>query len=80
MNGRRLHDILLAAIANPSRIKMRKLSTLCVPFVVLLVAVLGCKQLANVGDVNLFQGDNAAKAAAAIKSKEIGRESCRERV
>jgi len=51
---------------------MRKLSTLCAPFVVLLVAVLGCKQLANVGDVNLFQGDNAAKAAAAIKSKVSG--------
>ena len=51
---------------------MRKLSTLCVPLVVLLVAVLGCKQLANVGNVNLFQGDNAAKAAAAIKSKVSG--------
>jgi hypothetical protein len=36
---------------------------------VLLFAVLGCKQLASVGEVNLFQGDNAAKAAAAIKSK-----------
>ncbi len=35
----------------------------------LLLAVLGCKQLANVGSTDLFQGDNAAKAAAAIKSK-----------
>jgi hypothetical protein len=51
---------------------MRKLSTLCAPFVVLLVAVSGCKQLANVGETNLFQGDNAAKAAAAIKSKVSG--------
>jgi hypothetical protein len=48
---------------------MRKLSSLCAAFIVLLVAVLGCKQLANVGDANLFQGDNAAKAAAAIKTK-----------
>jgi len=48
---------------------MRNLSTLCAAFIVLLLAVLGCKQLANVGEVNLFQGDHAAKAAAAIKSK-----------
>jgi hypothetical protein len=48
---------------------MRNLSTLCAAFIVLLAAVLGCKQLANVGSTNLFQGDNAAKAAAAIKTK-----------
>jgi hypothetical protein len=48
---------------------MRKSSSLGAAFVVLLLAVLGCKQLANVGNADLFQGDNAAKAAAAIKSK-----------
>jgi hypothetical protein len=48
---------------------MRKSSSLGAAFVVLLLAVLGCKQLANVGSADLFQGDNAAKAAAAIKSK-----------
>jgi thiamine phosphate synthase YjbQ (UPF0047 family) len=48
---------------------MRNLSTLSVGFAVLLFAVLGCKQLTRVGDVNLFQGDGAAKAADAIKSK-----------
>jgi hypothetical protein len=48
---------------------MRNLSALCAALIVLLVAVLGCKQLASVGEVNLFQGDNAAKAAAAIKTK-----------
>src|SRR5436190_1108930 len=48
---------------------MRKSSSLGAAFVVLLLAVLGCKQLANVGSTDLFQGDNAAKAAAAIKSK-----------
>jgi len=48
---------------------MRNLSTLCAALVVLLLAVLGCKQLANVGNENLFEGNNAAKAAAAIKSK-----------
>ena len=48
---------------------MRNLSTLCAAFFVLLIALLGCKQLANVGETNLFQGDNAAKAAAAIKTK-----------
>src|SRR5436190_8334890 len=48
---------------------MRNLSALCTAFVMLLAVVLGCKQLAKIGDVNLFQGDNAAKAAAAIKSK-----------
>src|SRR5262245_27253517 len=48
---------------------MRNLSTLCAALVVLLLAVLGCKQLASVGNTNLFEGDNAAKGAAAIKSK-----------
>jgi hypothetical protein len=48
---------------------MRNSSTLCAAFVVLLLAVLGCKQLRNVGNTDLFAGDNAAKAAAAIKSK-----------
>jgi len=48
---------------------MRNFRTQFAAFVILIVAVLGCKQLANMSNVNLFQGDNAAKAAAAIKSK-----------
>lgn len=36
---------------------------------VLLFAVVGCKRFATVGNVDLFQADNAAKAAAAIKEK-----------
>ncbi len=52
---------------------MRNLSVLCAAFIVLLFAVLGCKQLSRVGDVNLFQGDNAAKAAGAIKS-QVGKD------
>jgi hypothetical protein len=48
---------------------MKNLATTCTTSLVLLIAVLGCKQLAGVGAVNLFQGDNAAKAAAAIKTK-----------
>ena len=37
--------------------------------VLVLVAVLGCQRFATVGNVDLFQGDNAAKAATAIKEK-----------
>jgi hypothetical protein len=48
---------------------MRNFPTWCFAFLILLVAVLGCKQLANIGEVNLFQGDNAVKAVAAIKNK-----------
>ena len=48
---------------------MRNFPARCAALVVLVAAILGCKQLANVGETNLFQGDNAAKAAAAIKSK-----------
>ena len=48
---------------------MRNLSSLCAALLVLLLTVLGCKQLANVGNESLFEGNNAAKAAAAIKSK-----------
>jgi hypothetical protein len=52
---------------------MRNLITLCAAMLVLLCAVLGCKRFAPVGNVDLFQADNAAKAAAAIKEK-IGAE------
>ena len=48
---------------------MKKSSAPVAAFSLLLLAVLGCKQLANVASADLFQGDNAAKAAAAIKSK-----------
>jgi thiamine phosphate synthase YjbQ (UPF0047 family) len=65
----RAHGILLARCYPWEDNSLKNLSTLCAAFVVLLVAVLGCKQLANVGSTNLFQGDNAAKAAAAIKTK-----------
>lgn len=52
---------------------MRNLSALGAAFIILLVALLGCKQLTRTGDANLFQGDYAAKAAAAIKS-QVGTE------
>ena len=48
---------------------MRNLAVPTTAFLLLLCAALGCKQLANAGAVNLFQSDNAAKAAAAIKIK-----------
>ena len=48
---------------------MKNSSAAGAAFFLLLIAVLGCKQLANVGNADLFQSDNAAKAAAAIKSK-----------
>jgi len=48
---------------------MRNLAVPATAFVLLLSVALGCKQLANAGAVNLFQSDNAAKAAAAIKTK-----------
>jgi hypothetical protein len=48
---------------------MRNISALGAAFLVLLLAALGCKQLAKIGEVNLFEGDAAVKAAAAIKSK-----------
>lgn len=48
---------------------MRNLLTLCTAMVLVLVAVLGCQRFATVGNVDLFQGDNAAKAATAIKEK-----------
>src|ERR1041385_4644669 len=73
MNGRGRMIFSLLKIRRPIEDKpMRNLSSLCAAFVVLLLAVLGCKQLANVGNTNLFEGDNAAKAAAAIKSKVSG--------
>src|SRR5215471_5206210 len=53
----------------PLEDKMRNLAVPTTAFLLLLCAALGCKQLANAGAVNLFQSDNAAKAAAAIKIK-----------
>ena len=48
---------------------MRNLAVPTTAFLLLLSVALGCKQLANAGAVDLFQSDNAAKAAAAIKAK-----------
>ena len=36
---------------------------------VVLIAVLGCNRFSTLGNVDLYQGDNAAKAAATIKEK-----------
>ena len=48
---------------------MRNLATACMAMLVVLVAVLGCKRSGMLGEVDLYQGDNAAQAAAAIKEK-----------
>jgi hypothetical protein len=48
---------------------MRKILTATVAFLFVLLVALGCKQLTNMGQVNLFERDGAAKAAAAIKAK-----------
>lgn len=48
---------------------MRNPGTACTALVALAFAVLGCKQFTTGSNVNLFQGDNAVKAAAAIKAK-----------
>src|SRR5215471_17892642 len=53
----------------PLEDKMRNFAVPTAAFLLLLSVALGCKQLANAGAVNLFQSDNAAKAAAAIKTK-----------
>jgi hypothetical protein len=59
----------LSGTSNGRGWPMKNLLTMCTAILVVLFAVLGCKQLAGVGSVNLFQGDGAAKAAAAIKTK-----------
>jgi hypothetical protein len=48
---------------------MKNLGTMCTAIVVVLVAVLGCSRFSTLGNVDLYEGDNAAKAAAAIKEK-----------
>jgi len=48
---------------------MKNYVGLCISVVALIFVGLGCNKLAAVGSVNLFEGDNAAKAASAIKSK-----------
>ncbi|HEV7701582.1 MAG TPA: hypothetical protein VGO43_15230 [Pyrinomonadaceae bacterium] len=52
---------------------MRNKLGLCLAGAFLLAAVLGCSRLGQLGGkVNLFEGDTAAKAAAAIKDKVGG--------
>ena len=48
---------------------MKNLATMCTAMLVVLIAVLGCSRFSTLGNVDLYQGDNAAKAAAAIKDK-----------
>src|SRR3989440_4017512 len=48
---------------------MKNLATMCTAMLVVLIAVLGCSRFSTLGNVDLYQGDNAAKAAAAIKEK-----------
>ena len=48
---------------------MKNLATMCTAMLVILVAVLGCSRFSTLGNVDLYEGDNAAKAAAAIKDK-----------
>ena len=48
---------------------MKNLATMCTAMLVVLIAVLGCNRFSTLGNVDLYQGDNAAKAAAAIKEK-----------
>jgi hypothetical protein len=48
---------------------MKNLATMCAAMLVVLVAVLGCSRFSTLGNVDLYEGDNAAKAAAAIKDK-----------
>ena len=48
---------------------MKNLATMCTATMVVLFAVLGCSRLGTLSNVDLYQGDGAAKAAAAIKDK-----------
>jgi hypothetical protein len=51
---------------------MKNLATMCTAMLVVLIAVLGCSRFSTLGNVDLYEGDNAAKAAAAIKDKVGG--------
>jgi hypothetical protein len=48
---------------------MKNVLVMCTAILLVLIAVLGCSKLTTVGNVDLYQGDGAAKAAAAIKEK-----------
>jgi len=48
---------------------MKNLATMGTAMLVVLIAVLGCSRFSTLGNVDLYEGDNAAKAAAAIKDK-----------
>ena len=48
---------------------MKNLATMCTAMLVVLIAILGCSRFSTLGNVDLYEGDNAAKAAAAIKDK-----------
>jgi len=48
---------------------MKNVLVMCTAILLVLIAVLGCSKLTTVGSVDLYQGDGAAKAAAAIKEK-----------
>jgi hypothetical protein len=48
---------------------MKNLATMCAAIFVVLIAVLGCSRFSTLGTVDLYEGDGAAKAAAAIKEK-----------
>ena len=48
---------------------MKNLATMGTAMLVVLIAVLGCSRFSTLGNVDLYQVDNAVKAAAAIKDK-----------
>ena len=48
---------------------MKNVIPMCAAILVVLMAILGCSRLTTIGSVDLYQGDGAAKAAAAIKEK-----------
>ncbi len=48
---------------------MKNSATVITSIIALFIVTLGCSKLASVGVVNMFEADNAAKAAAAIKEK-----------
>src|SRR3989440_5037241 len=48
---------------------MKNLATMCTATMVVLFTVLSCSRLGTLSNVDLYQGDGAAKAAAAIKDK-----------
>lgn len=48
---------------------MKNVLVMCTAILLVLIAVLGCNKLTTVGNVDLYQADGAAKAAAAIKEK-----------